>query len=375
MTNNLLTNSPRKKHIVFTGGGTAGHVTPNIALIEALDAATWTVDYIGSEQGVEQSIIGALQIPYHAIKTGKLRRYFSWKNVFSPFYVLYGIVQAFFLLRRLKTDIVFSKGGFVAFPVVFAAWLNRIPVIAHESDFTPGLANRLCFPFVKTICVTFAAGKDFFKQSDKVVVTGTPIRRALFAGERDRGLSVCGFDATKPCLLVIGGSQGAHAINKAVREALPRLTQAFQVIHLCGKGKVDASLQGIPGYCQMEYADKELPDLFAASELVISRAGANSVYEILALQKLPVFIPLSAKVSRGDQIHNAAYFEKLGIGVVLDEDKLCASALMNAIGVVESGRSQMLVAIKALGITSATEVIIALIHRTILLGLQKADEA
>ena len=202
--------------IVFTGGGTAGHVTPNMALIDALQGANWQIDYIGSVNGVEKAMIKAINIPYHAIRCGKLRRYFSWKNFFDPFNMLLGILQAFFLLLKLKPNVVFSKGGFVALPVVIAAWLNRVPVIAHESDMSPGLANRLSVPFVDTICVTFAAAKTHFKRKDKVEVTGTPIRQALFTGEKHRGLALCGFTAEKPCLMIVGGSQGSNAINQAV---------------------------------------------------------------------------------------------------------------------------------------------------------------
>lgn len=351
----------KKQHIVFTGGGTAGHVTPNVALIEALDPAQWQIDYIGSDEGVEKTIISDINIPYHSIKTGKFRRYFSWQNFLDPFYILAGIVQSFFLLRRLHVDIVFSKGGFVAFPVVFAAWLNRIPIIAHESDLTPGLANRLCFPFVDKVCVTFAPGALFFKDPKKVVVTGTPIRKALFSGSRVEGLSLCGFTPNKPCLLIIGGSQGAGSINQAVREALPNLTPSFQVIHLCGKGKVNTSLQGTSDYCQLEYANEELASLFAASDLVISRAGANSVYEILALQKPHVLIPLSAKVSRGDQLHNAHYFEQQGVSVVLQEENLTAKNLVVAVDEVRGRQAQIIASIEALGIESATSKIIELI--------------
>lgn len=351
-----------KKVIVFTGGGTAGHVTPNLALIEALDQREWDIHYIGSENGVEQSIISAISIPYHAIKTGKLRRYFSWRTLLEPYFIGYGIVQAFFLLRRLQVNIVFSKGGFVAFPVVIAAWLNRISVIAHESDLTPGLANRLCFPFVNKICVTFAAGKVYFKNSKKVLVTGTPIRRALFEGNKARGLTLCGFKVNKPCILVIGGSQGAQRINQVVHEALPQLKKHYQVIHLCGKGKINSNFSHQPGYCQFEYANEELADLFAASDIVISRAGANSVYEILALQKPVIFIPLSMKVSRGDQIHNARYFEKQGIGRIIDEDSLTKDRLIETIDEVRSRSGEMVAAIQSLNIVSATDLIIGLIR-------------
>lgn len=347
--------------IVLTGGGTAGHVTPNLAMIENLLEEGWQVDYIGSADGVEKEIIGKTNVPFHPIQSGKLRRYFSWQNFLDPFKILYGLLQSFRLLRRLDTDIVFSKGGFVAFPVVMAAWLNRIPVIAHESDMSPGLANRLCLPFVNKICVTFPPAKAHFKQQDKVAITGTPIRRQLFNGSRHRGLALCGFNDKQAILLVIGGSQGAQAINQAVREALPTLSSNYQIIHLCGKGKVDEALQNVPGYFQLEYASEELADLFTAADVVVSRAGANALYEILALQKPHVLIPLSARVSRGDQIQNASYFKEQGISMVIPEDELTTERLLMAIDEAEENQQDIIQRIKALKIESATVKIMNLI--------------
>jgi len=347
--------------IVFTGGGTAGHVTPNLALIEAVKAEGWLIDYVGSQDGVESQMIKAINIPYHAISSGKLRRYFSWRNFLDPFLVLAGIGQAYFILRRIKADVVFSKGGFVAFPVVFAAWLNRIPVLAHESDLSPGLANRLSFPFVNKICVTFAVARSHFKNQHKVEVTGTPVRSQLFRGDKARGLALCGFKADKPCLLVMGGSLGSARLNRVVREILPTLSAHYQVIHLCGKGKVDESLQGNEGYCQFEYANEELPDLYAATDMVVSRAGANSLYELLVLAKPHVLVPLSAKVTRGDQIQNAAYFARQHISVVVDDDSLSAQDLIAAIEEVGDRKEEIIASIKALGIQSATSQILALI--------------
>lgn len=347
--------------IVLTGGGTAGHVTPNMALISELQTEDWQIDYVGSKDGVEKAMIQAINIPYHEVTSGKLRRYFSWKNFLDPFKILVGIGQAYCLLRKLSPDVVFSKGGFVAFPVVVGAWLNRIPVVAHESDMTPGLANRLSYPFVNKICITFEAAKKHFKHQDKVELTGTPIRQQLFAGDKAKGLALCGFNAEKPCLMIIGGSQGATALNTCVRKALDKLCEPFQVIHLCGKGKVDTTLVGRPGYYQLEYAQDELADLFAATELVISRSGANSLCEILALAKPHVLIPLSQRVSRGDQVHNARYFQKQGISVVLDEDSLSPEKLLAAIDEVFSHREAIIAKIKSLGIASATLKIIAII--------------
>ncbi len=349
------------KHIVLTGGGTAGHVTPNLALIDVFQRDGWQIDYIGSVDGVEKKMITSINIPYHAIRCGKLRRYFSWKNFVDPFNMLTGVFQAYFLLRKLKANFVFSKGGFVALPVVIAAWLNRIPVIAHESDLSPGLANRLCFPFVNTICVTFDAGKQYFKRQDKVKVTGTPIRQQLLNGNAANGLALCGFNRDRPVLLVIGGSQGASIINACIRQALDALGQQFQVIHLCGKGKVDSALENRAGYYQLEYANETLADLFAASDLVVSRAGANSLYEILALGKPHVLIPLSRQFSRGDQIENAHYFQKQGISVVVKEELLTPVTLLAAIDEVENNRDVILAKIKALQIDSATSRIVDVI--------------
>ncbi|WP_025385466.1 undecaprenyldiphospho-muramoylpentapeptide beta-N-acetylglucosaminyltransferase [Legionella oakridgensis] len=348
--------------IILTGGGTAGHVTPNIALIEVLQAEGWQVHYIGSPDGVEKEMIMAVQIPYHEVSSGKLRRYFSWKNFIDPIKIMAGIVQSYFLIRKLKPDVVFSKGGFVAFPVVVGAWLNRIPVIAHESDMSPGLANRLSFPFVDKICVTFAAAQKHFKRPDKVVVTGTPIRETLFHGNKTKGLALCGFHEDKPCLLVIGGSQGSNAMNACVRKALGLLCKQFQVIHLCGKGKIDPSLTSQQGYCQLEYAKEELADLFAASQLIISRSGANSLYEILALTKPHILIPLSRRASRGDQIQNARYFQQQNISVVIDEEKLTPEALMAAVDEVGAHENEIIEKIKALNIHSATDHIMAIIR-------------
>lgn len=350
-----------KKSIVFTGGGTAGHVTPNLPLIKAFHHQGWQVNYIGSADGIEKNMIEATKTPFHAVKNGKLRRYFSLKNFIDPFKIGIGVIQSYFILRKLRPQVLFSKGGFVAFPVVAGAWLNRIPVVAHESDMSIGLANKLCIPFVNTLCLNFEAAKKQVKNQNKVLVTGTPVREELFHGMKDKGLALCGFHANKPCLLVIGGSIGAQSINQVIREALPALTEKFQVIHLCGKGKVDAQLKGRDGYCQFEYANAELADLFACAELVLSRSGANSLYEILALAKPHILVPLSAKVSRGDQIQNARYFEKQGISRVISDEALTVSVLMQELASLEKEKEVIIKKIKALKIASATEVIIDLL--------------
>lgn len=351
--------------IVFTGGGTAGHVTPNIALIQALQQENWEVAYVGSADGIESGMMQALDIPFFAVSNGKLRRYLSLKNLLDPFKIIAGVMQSFWLFFKSKPDVVFSKGGFVAFPVVVGAWLNRVPVVAHESDMTPGLANRLCYPFVKKIALTFAQSQQYFKNTNKTMVTGTPIRPQLFSGNSERGLALCGFTEEKPCLLVIGGSLGAGSINECVRAALPQLTAEYQIIHLCGKGKIDHSLNEVTGYKQLEFAKEELADLYAASSIVVSRSGANSLYEILALGKPHVLIPLSKQASRGDQIQNAGYFAGLGISRVIADEELSVNTLSKGLQDVKEHATDIKQKIAQLNIVPATPQLVAIIKEQV----------
>lgn len=334
-----MENQPRAKRIVFTGGGTAGHVTPNIALIEQLLAEGWDVHYIGSESGMERDLIGAIDgVAYHAIATGKLRRYFSWQNFIDPFRVLRGCFQARALIRRIRPDVVFSKGGFVSVPVVIAA--GKTPVVAHESDFSPGLSNRIACRFTDRICVTFEDTLSHVPHR-KGVFTGTPIRPALYAGERERALRFTGFSGEKPVLLVMGGSLGAQKLNELLRAALPTLSETYDVIHLCGRGKEDCNCVAC-GYTQYEYIDQELPDLFALADVVLSRAGANAVFELLALNKPSVLVPLTTSSTRGDQLLNAAYFQKKGYAVMVDQDTATPESLSRAIDEVYRERERFM---------------------------------
>lgn len=318
------------KHIILTGGGTAGHVTPNIALIPKLQEKGYQISYIGSYDGIEKKLIEELGIPYYGISSGKLRRYFDVKNFSDPFRVVKGYLQAKKLMKQLKPDVVFSKGGFVSVPVVLSAKKRHIPAIIHESDMTPGLANKLCISSAAKICCNFPETVNSLPK-DKAVLTGTPIRQELLHGDKEAARAYCGFHTDKPVLLVIGGSLGAASVNENVRKILPKLLEEFQVIHICGKGKMDESLQSTPGYVQYEYVQQQLPDMFALADIVISRAGANAICELAALAKPNLLIPLSAKASRGDQILNARSFERQGYSMVLEEEEITEEVLLNTI--------------------------------------------
>lgn len=319
------------KKIIMTGGGTAGHVTPNIALMPALRNEGYEISYIGSYEGIEKRLIEEQGVSYYGISSGKLRRYFDPKNFSDPFKVLKGYSQSVKLLKKLKPDVVFSKGGFVSVPVVLAARHCKVPAIIHESDLTPGLANKLAIPGAVKVCCNFPETLNYLPK-EKAVLTGSPIRQELLKGNANHAFSLCRFsDRTKPVIMIVGGSTGSRAINTAIRGLLPELVKSYNIIHLCGKGNLDETLHSVSGYAQFEYANQELSDMFALSDLVISRAGANAICELLALRKPNILIPLSAEASRGDQILNANSFRSQGFSYVLEESDLTNTALLEAI--------------------------------------------
>ena len=349
------------KRIILTGGGTAGHVTPNIALLPRLRELQYDIHYIGSYTGIEKELIEKQQIPYHGISSGKLRRYFSLKNFTDPFRVLKGFSEANHLIKTLKPDVIFSKGGFVSVPVVIAGKRNHVPVIIHESDMTPGLANRISIPSAYRVCCNFPETLKALPE-DKAVLTGSPIRQELMTGDPEKARAFCGFKDEKPVILVVGGSLGATAVNQAVRAILPELLKDFQVIHLCGKGKLDTSLNNLEGYVQFEYIQDELRHLFALSDIVISRAGANAICELLALQKPNLLIPLSASASRGDQILNARSFERQGFSKVLEEETLTNELLLDTVHELYDNRQQYVTAMQQSSQQNPIETIIQLIE-------------
>ena len=330
------------KKIILTGGGTAGHVTPNLALIPSLKALDYEIRYIGSYQGIEKRLIENAGIPYDGISSGKLRRYLDVKNFSDPFRVLKGYAQALRLIHRYKPDVVFSKGGFVSVPVVLAAKHYKVPVIIHESCNFPETLKYL--------------------PSDKAVLTGSPIRAELLSGDRLAGLSYSHLSADRPVILVIGGSLGSVTVNGVIRRILPRLLKDFQVIHICGKGNLDESLIGTAGYVQYEYVDAPLKHLFAAADLVVSRAGANSICELLALHKPNLLIPLSAAASRGDQILNAKSFGAQGFSKVLEEEALTEDTLYQSIQDLYENRAKYITAMEGSSLTNAVDTIISLIE-------------
>lgn len=349
------------KHIVLTGGGTAGHVTPNIALVPQLRELGFDIQYIGSYDGIEKKLIEEMDISYHGIASGKLRRYFDLKNFSDPFRVAKGFFQAKKLLKQLNPDVIFSKGGFVTVPVVQAAKTLHIPVIIHESDMTPGLANRLAIPAASKVCCNFPETISHLPEG-KAVVTGCPIRAELRSGNRLEALKFCGFTADKPVLLIIGGSLGSVAVNTAIRNILPQLLKSFQIVHLCGKGNVEESLKDTAGYIQFEYIKNELADLFALADIVVSRAGANAICELLELRKPALLIPLSAAASRGDQILNAKSFKKQGFSDVLEEEQITSDLLLKKINELFDNRQTYITAMEKSNASNAVSTIISLIE-------------
>ena len=347
-----------RKIIVLTGGGTAGHVTPNLALLPYLKEAGYKVYYFGSKNGIEKKLIADYEIPYFGISTGKLRRYFDVKNFTDPFRVIHGYREARKILKNIKPDVVFSKGGFVSVPVVRAARSLHIPCIIHESDMTPGLANKLCFSSASKICCNFPETLSKLPKG-KAVLSGTPIRDEIFTGDREKGLALCGFTPDLPVIMIMGGSQGALAVNEAVRAHLDELLQDFQIIHLCGAGKLDESLQDRKGYKQFEYVKEDLRHLFAATDLIISRSGANAICEILALKIPNILVPLAVG-SRGDQVLNAESFVSQGFSVLVPTDELNAR-IVDTVHQVYKDRAKYKEAMEKSSQGSAIPVIIDLI--------------
>ncbi|MET3195195.1 undecaprenyldiphospho-muramoylpentapeptide beta-N-acetylglucosaminyltransferase [Bacillus sp. OAE603] len=351
-----------KKTIVFTGGGSAGHVTPNIAIINELNKNDWEIKYIGSKKGIEKELIKKLEIPYFGISSGKLRRYIDIENVIDLFRVIKGCVDARRVLKKLNPNLLFSKGGFVSVPVIIAASSLKIPIFIHESDMTPGLANKISQRFATKIFTSFEEARNHFPKS-KTTVIGSPIRKELLNGSKEQGIEFLNFNSFKPIITIMGGSLGAKKINETVRNSLNELTKNYQIVHLCGKGNIDGSLLGRQSYAQFEYVHEELADIIAASSMIITRGGSNAIFEFLALNKPMLIIPLTKNQSRGDQILNAKSFEEKGFAMMLEEENLTDNSLLNALETLTRNREMFITTMKKSNQSKALDVLITEINK------------
>lgn len=325
--------------VVLTGGGTVGHVMLNKLLIPEFINKGYNPVYIGSKKGIEKDMISELDIEYKSISSGKLRRYLSVENILDVFRVGKGVLDSFLHLKKEKPQFVFSKGGFVSVPVVIAARLQRIPVYIHESDLTPGLANKIASKFATEIFVTFRITTQFLPE-EKTHFLGPVIREELIGRPTSDGYKMTGFTPDEPVMLVMGGSLGAKSINDFIRKHLDELTESYQIIHLCGKGHLDTSINN-SSYKQYEFVSDELPDLLSISELVVGRSGANAIFEFLLSKKPMILIPLPASQSRGDQIENAKYFEQQRVATVIEDENLELRRFNQALKFIEDNRGDI----------------------------------
>ncbi|CAG7913755.1 undecaprenyldiphospho-muramoylpentapeptide beta-N-acetylglucosaminyltransferase [Mammaliicoccus sciuri] len=330
------------KKIAFTGGGTIGHVAVNLALIPEAQKRDIETIYIGSKNGIEKEMItdSAKDTKYIPISSGKLRRYLSFENLKDVFKVLKGVLDARKVLKKEKPDLVFSKGGFVSVPVIIAAKSLKIPSIVHESDVTPGLANKISMKFANKMYTTFEETLKYVPK-EKSDYIGAIIREDLRDGSKEEGYQLTGFNDQLPVLLIMGGSLGSKALNKAIRDNLDYLTKKYQIIHLTGKGHVDQNIKNA-NYVQYEFVSNELMHFYAITDTVISRAGANAIYEFATLKLPMLLIPLGLDQSRGDQIDNAKIFEKNGYAKVLQEKDVNQSNLISQLDKLENEREDII---------------------------------
>lgn len=356
------------RKIFFTGGGSAGHVTPNIALMEYLRGRKWGVCYVGSTDGIDRNLIERLHIPYYGISTGKFRRPFSWKNLLDPFLVILGMVQSLILCLKYNPDIVFSKGGSVALPVVVGAWICKIPVISHESDIEPELASRIGFRFSRYVCIGFARTENSLPRKirgSRTRLTGIPVRQSVLKGDASKGRELLGFTGNKPVLLVFGSNAASNLVNDYMRRCRFQLLRYYQIIHVVGEGNLDSKASDNKDYVQREYLYKEYGDVLAAADLVVSRAGAHSIYEFLLKRKCNLLIPLSKNVSRGHQSANAGLFEKAGLSMVMQEVDLTEENLIESLKLLRRQRKIKVAAMKRFKVRDSVRLISKLIVKTI----------
>jgi UDP-N-acetylglucosamine--N-acetylmuramyl-(pentapeptide) pyrophosphoryl-undecaprenol N-acetylglucosamine transferase len=309
----------RKFTVVFTGGGTGGHIYPALAVVRALrDIRDCHIVWIGSGNGFDRTVVEGAGIEFYAINCGKLRRYFSLRNFTDIFRIAAGFFSSLALLNKHRPALLFSKGGFVSVPPCAAAGLMRIPVFTHESDFSPGLATRINARFSQKIFITYERTGAFFgkKYIDRMVLSGNPVRPEFYAANPDKGRAFLGVPPDEKILLVLGGSQGADEINSLAESCAAQLAESFFVVHQTGRNDGEAAAKTGLRYKRLSYIGSEMPDILAASALVIGRAGAGTVWECAAVGRPMILVPL-ASATRGDQIENARFFEKKGAARML----------------------------------------------------------
>ena len=324
----------------MTGGGTAGHIFPNLALADELKKDGIACEYLGRPHGIEAGIVKETGMPFHNMNSGRLHRSFDLDLLRTPIRMGVGVFQGIYHILKHRPGAIFCKGGFMSWPAAVAGWLTYTPVILHESDLTPGLANKLCAPFANRLCVTFPETLKHLPEG-KAVYTGTPIRESLTQGSREKGFELTGLDPNgKPVLMVVGGSLGAGALNDAVDQYFDLLMEHFQILHLYGSYSDYEVKHHAKGYFPLQFAKDELPDLFAMTDLVLSRAGSNAINEFLLLKMPNVLVPLPTENSRGDQILNAEQFEAQGFSYLLRQEDITEESLMKALETVYTNRER-----------------------------------
>ncbi|MBQ9793111.1 MAG: undecaprenyldiphospho-muramoylpentapeptide beta-N-acetylglucosaminyltransferase [Clostridia bacterium] len=326
------------KTIVLTGGGTGGHIIPHLSLLPHLKKHFNKIYYLGTS-GLEKEIISKQpDITFYEIPAQKMQRDKILKNLSLPFCLLKSVCICKKILKQIKPDVIFSKGGFVSVPVCLAGKLLKIPIVSHESDLSLGLANKIIYKVCTTFCTTFF---QTAKKLNKAVYTGSPIRQELFSGSKQKGYSLTGLTNTKPTVMIIGGSTGALTLNKIIYTSLPTLIKKYNIIHIVGKNKADKTLPICPNYCQIEYCHN-IEHLFAITDFVVSRAGSNAICEFLALKKPMLLIPLPRNASRGDQIDNAKYFQKQNLCLYLPQEELTEETLMQKIDYLHKNKTMFI---------------------------------
>ena len=345
----------KPKRIIFTGGGTLGHVMPNIPLIRYFQDEGWEVAYIGSKKGIEREKMNELNIKYFPIRSGKLRRYFDLQNFLDIFNVSIAIIQAFFIFIRWRPNVVFSKGGYVALPPVIGAWITRVPIVIHESDMTPGLTTKLSKRFATVICTAFKNTLRYLP-ANKTTYTGLPVRDLVFEASETIGRQFLGEQIDKPILLVFGGSLGAQFLNNLAREHVKNGNlSSFHVVNICGRGQLDPDMNTFSNYQQFESLSDEFLHVMKSAEFVITRGGATSLFELLAMKKPHPVVPLPKSVSRGDQIDNATYFRDLGVSDFIEEEHFEWDTLREKMEMIQQNWPSILTKLDEMAFSQSSE--------------------